>query len=60
MGRFRRSPFRCRGCHNRFYVYFPLEKEEEEEDLAAATADGEVSPTDADAHNSDLAKPAEP
>jgi hypothetical protein len=35
MGKLRRTPFRCRGCSNRFYVYVPREKDEVE-DLAEA------------------------
>jgi hypothetical protein len=45
MGKFRRTPFRCRGCNNRFFVYIP-------EHLEAAAESPETDP--------DVAKPAGP
>ena len=45
-----RSPYRCRGCHKRFYVYIPKEKDEIEEvepEEAASETNAET------AHNPD-------
>ena len=65
MGKFRREPFRCRGCHNRFYVYIPRDKDEVEESLESADAVGnpersDTPSNDGETHRSDVAKPAEP
>ena len=67
MGKFRRTPFRCRGCHNRFYVYVPRDKDEVEEPLdgldTAETPETEAEATpssDQETHDSGVAKPAEP
>jgi hypothetical protein len=55
MGKFRRTPFRCRGCQNRFYVYIPPEKDEiEEEQDSVETPETETGQSD------DVSKPAEP
>jgi hypothetical protein len=55
MGKFRRTPFRCRGCQNRFYVYIPHEKDEIEGDQ------GQVETHETGTGQSDdVAKPAEP
>lgn len=62
MEKIRRTPFRCRGCHSRFYVYVPRDKDEAEETAEAAGTPGTQS-GQADhqrAHNPDVAKPAEP
>lgn len=62
MDKLRRTPFRCRGCHNRFYVYVPRDKDELEEapDAAETPETGDRQHDDEGAHNSDVAKPAEP
>jgi hypothetical protein len=61
MEKLRRAPFRCRGCHNRFYVYVPREKDEVEESEEPENPEIEAGPPDDEgAHKSDLAKPAEP
>lgn len=65
MGKFRREPFRCRGCHNRFYVYVPQDKDAVEEPLENAEAvetpePNETQSSDEETHDSDVAKPAEP
>ena len=36
MGKLRRTPFRCRGCNNRFYIYVSREKDEVDDLPAAA------------------------
>lgn len=62
MAKLRRTPFRCRGCSNRFYVYIPREKDdvqEPEEGIENPEA-GASQPKDQAAHKSDVAKPAEP
>jgi len=59
MAKLRRTPFRCRGCHNRFYVYVPRDKDE----LEAPAETPEIEATDSneeEEHKPDLAKPAEP
>jgi hypothetical protein len=57
MLKFRRTPFRCRGCHNRFYVYIRAEKDEAEE--SAETPEiGTGQPDSEGTHNPDTAKPA--
>jgi hypothetical protein len=53
MGKFRRTPYRCRGCHHRFYVYIPREKDEIDEDPDSAE-------TPETGQSDDVAKPAEP
>ena len=62
MGKLRRTPFRCRGCHNRFYVYIPRKNDEVEE--SEDPVENPVTETnesdDEGAHKSDVAKPAEP
>ena len=61
MGKIGRAPFRCRGCHHRFYVYIPRHKdnvepsEEPEENLASE----DRLCDEAGEHKSDIAKPAE-
>ena len=65
MEKLRRTPFRCRGCHNRFYVYIPRDKEDVEETAETAetseTPEAESGPSGGEgAHNPDVAKPAEP
>ena len=62
MKKLRRTPYRCRGCHNRFYVYVPRDKDEVEDlDSEAETPQNEVTPSsDEETHNSNVAKPAEP
>ena len=55
MEKFRRIPYRCRGCQNRFYVYIPREKDEIEEGQDEAEANGTEG-----GQSDDLAKPAEP
>ena len=45
MGKFSRDPYRCRGCHNRFYVYVHREHEvddveREDEDLVESEGQG--------------------
>jgi hypothetical protein len=57
MRKLHRTPYRCRGCHNRFYVYIPPEKDENE-----ATVDADetrtADPNSEAVHNPDVAKPA--
>lgn len=66
MGKFRREPYRCRGCNHRFYVYIPRAEDEVEDleaaaDAAAAEASEEnASSEDEKSHNPSVAKPAEP
>jgi hypothetical protein len=62
MEKLRRTPFRCRGCHNRFYVYIPREKDEvEEPEEAVENPETETNHSDDEgAHKPDVAKPAEP
>jgi pyruvate-formate lyase-activating enzyme len=62
MGKLRRSPFRCRGCHNRFYVYIRQDSDEVEESAEAAeTPEAETGQQDGEGvHKPDVAKPAEP
>jgi len=62
MAKLRRTPFRCRGCHNRFYIYVPRDKDEAA-DLAspAETSEAESGPSgEEEEHKPGLAKPAEP
>jgi hypothetical protein len=57
MERLRRTPFRCRSCQHRFYVYIPRERD----DLAdIETLETEAPPDDEATSNKDVAKPAEP
>jgi hypothetical protein len=57
----RRTPFRCRGCHNRFYVYIPRQKDgAEESGEAAENPETGTNRSDGGAHKSDVAKPAGP
>jgi hypothetical protein len=52
MGKLHRTPYRCRGCQRRFYVYIrPDDKAE------IAEVD---TPDDGSAPDHDVAKPAEP
>jgi hypothetical protein len=48
MGKFSRDPYRCRGCHNRFYVYIHREvddvEREDEEDAVEAEGQGTEHP----------------
>jgi pyruvate-formate lyase-activating enzyme len=65
MEKLRRTPFRCRGCHNRFYMYIPREKDEVDETVEPAetteTPDAENGHSEGEAaHKPDVAKPAEP
>ncbi len=61
MFKLRRTPFRCRGCNNRFFVYVPREKDELEEAAEAAeTPETGAAPHDEGARHRDVAKPAEP
>jgi len=60
MGKLRRAPFRCRGCHHRFYVFVPREKDEMQEPEEAAETQAAGQSDDEGAHKSDVAKPAEP
>lgn len=61
MEKFRRTPFRCRSCHNRFYVYIPPDKDEVEESAETEeTADADTGEPSEEAHDSDVAKSAEP
>jgi hypothetical protein len=68
MEKLRRTPFRCRGCHHRFYVYIPRDRDEVEETAETAespetpeTAEAETGHSEGEgAHNPDVAKPAEP
>ena len=59
MWKLHRAPFRCRGCQNRFYVYIPREKDEEEE-TADTVETGTGQPGAGAVHIPDAAKPAEP
>ena len=59
MRKLNRAPFRCRGCQNRFYVYIPPEKDEEEETVDTAAAET-GQPGAGTVHNPDAARPAEP
>ena len=53
-----RSPFRCRGCQNRFYIYVP--QDEEEEDLETEeTAESESEESDEEPEP-DMTKTASP
>lgn len=62
MEKLRRTPFRCRGCHKRFYVFIPRDKD----DLQEIPETGEAPETrnghsgDEPAHKPDAVKPAEP
>jgi hypothetical protein len=63
MGKFGREPFRCRGCHNRFYVYIRRDEDEVEESIEGTveTPEAEATPSsDEETHDSDVARPAEP
>lgn len=62
MEKLRRTPYRCRGCHNRFYVYIPRDRDEVGEAAETAeTPETETGHSDGEAaHNPDVAKPAEP
>jgi len=55
MQKFRRTPFRCRNCQKRFYVYIPVEKDELEETTEPPETGSGAETT----HNPDVAKPAE-
>jgi len=48
MEKFSRAPFRCRGCHNRFYVYVHREHDdvehEDDEDLVESEGQGAEHP----------------
>ena len=58
MHKFRRTPFRCRGCHKRFYVYIPREKDELEESVEPAeTPVADTGQPDSGVHNPNTAKP---
>ncbi|HUB79807.1 MAG TPA: hypothetical protein VMB03_13465 [Bryobacteraceae bacterium] len=60
MAKLRRTPYRCRGCQNRFYVYVPRE---DDEDVESAEETPEVEAGDSheeEEHKPDVAKPAEP
>jgi len=62
MAKLRRTPFRCRGCHNRFYIYVPRDKEEAA-DVAASAETPETesaSASEEEPHKADVAKHAEP
>jgi hypothetical protein len=62
MAKLRRTPFRCRGCHNRFYIYVPRDKDDVE-DVASPeeTPESEsAAPGEEEEHKPDLAKRAEP
>jgi hypothetical protein len=62
MEKLRRTPYRCRGCHNRFYVYVRRGSNQVEETVEAAetpeTGNGHAGSEET--HNPDVAKPAEP
>jgi DNA-directed RNA polymerase subunit RPC12/RpoP len=59
MEKFGRTPYRCRSCHKRFYVYVPRERDEVDE--SAESPENEASASGGEeAHDPDLAKPAEP
>jgi len=65
MGKLRRAPYRCRGCHNRFYVYIPREKDDldDAEEIAGVDENSNAQdghPDDEGVHKPDVAKPAEP
>jgi hypothetical protein len=51
MGKLRRTPYRCRSCQHRFYVYVPPDRDDIDQ---PDTPDDEATP------NQDVAKPAEP
>ncbi len=59
MHRFRRTPYRCRGCQNRFYLYIPVEKDELDDAAAPEQAEGGQPDAETE-HNPNVAKPAEP
>ena len=60
MGKLRRTPFRCRGCHNRFYIYVLRDKEEAATAAEPAETPETEAPVDESASKPDVAKPAEP
>jgi hypothetical protein len=62
MEKLRRTPFRCRGCHNRFYVYIPRDRDEvEDSGEVPETPEVETGQQDGEgADKPDVAKPAEP
>ena len=62
MSKLGRSPFRCRGCQSRFYVYVPHDEEEEELETEE-TAESESEETDEEEEEEpapDLTKTASP
>jgi bisphosphoglycerate-independent phosphoglycerate mutase (AlkP superfamily) len=60
MEKLHRTPFRCRGCHNRFYVYIRPERDDVEETAETSETPENGHSEAEEAHDPDVAKPAEP
>ena len=43
-----RKPYRCRGCHNRFYVFIPRVKEYDEGEFTAEELEAGTEPEDSE------------
>ena len=60
MEKLRRTPYRCRGCQNRFDVYVRRNSNHVEETLEAAETTETGHAVTEETRNPDVAKPAEP